>query len=127
MSSDLNLKFEQGGLTILVSRAKGSASVTWLGVSDSRNPGAFLNPIVQRLVDELKECTVTVDFTRMEFMNSSTVAPIINLIKRLNANRIDAVVLFKNDDWQRTHLRCMQTITRVLKHVRVEGRTASTQ
>jgi hypothetical protein len=55
-------------------------------------------------------------------MNSSTVPPIINLVKRLNARAISCLVLFSDSDWQRTQLRCMQTIARTLPHVQVEGR-----
>jgi hypothetical protein len=32
------------------------------------------------------------------------------------------LVLYADSDWQRTQLRCMQTIARTLPHVQVEGR-----
>ncbi len=115
-------EFEHGGLRIEVFRSETKATILWSGVSDSRNPGALLNGALLRMVDELDGCKVTVDFRRLQYMNSSTVPPIINLIKRLNARAISCLVLYSDGDWQRTQLRCMQTIARTLPHVQVEGR-----
>jgi hypothetical protein len=117
-----DLDFEHGGLRIEVFRSETKARILWSGVSDSRNPGALLNGALLRMVDELEGCKVTVDFRRLQYMNSSTVPPIINLIKRLNARAISCLVLYSDSDWQRTQLRCMQTIARTLPHVQVEGR-----
>jgi hypothetical protein len=123
--SQTDLEFEHGGLRIEVFRSEKKATILWSGVSDSRNPGALLNGVLLRMVDELEGCKVTVDFRRLQYMNSSTVPPIINLIKRLNARAISCLVLYADSDWQRTQLRCMQTIARTLPHVQVEGRPAT--
>lgn len=122
MNKSPDLTFQQGELRIDVRRTDTTAVITWSGVSDARNPGAFLNGVVQRLVEELEGHTVTVDFRRLTFMNSSTVPAIISLIKRLDAQRIRSLVIFSEGDWQRTHLRCMQAIARTLEHITVEGR-----
>src|SRR5262245_45065820 len=112
-----DLKFEHAGLRIEVFRSESKATIVWSGVSDGRNPGAQLNGVLQRMVDELEGCKVTVDFRRLQYMNSSTVPPIINLIKRLNARAVHSLILFSEVDWQRTQLRCMQTIARALPYV----------
>ena len=91
------LHFEHGALRIAVFRRDNKATILWSGVSDSRNPSAFLNAVVQRLVEELQGYEVTIDFRRLEFMNSSTVPPIISLIKRLDAQGISSLVLFTDD------------------------------
>jgi len=119
------LEFDHAGLRIEVFRSENKATIVWSGVSDARNPGAQLNVVLQRMVDELDGCKVTVDFRRLQYMNSSTVPPIINLIKRLNARAVHSVVLFSEVDWQRTQLRCMQTIARTLPYVQVEGRAST--
>ena len=119
------LSFEHGGLRIEVFRTESKATILWSGVSDARNPGVLLNGVLQRMLEALDGCKVTVDFRRLQYMNSSTVPPIINLIKRLNARGIPSLVLFSDSDWQRTQLRCMQTIARTLPHVVVEGRSAT--
>src|SRR3712207_4208254 len=96
------LKFDHGGLRVEGYRSESKATIVWSGVSDSRNPGVQLNSVLQRMVDELDGCKITVDFRRLQYMNSSTVPPIINLIKRLNTRGIPALILFSDVDWQRT-------------------------
>jgi hypothetical protein len=118
-----DIELEHGGLRIELYRSDSKATILWSGVSDSRSPGALLNGVLLRMVDALDGCKVTVDFRRLQYMNSSTVPPIINLIKRLNARAISCLVLYSDSDWQRTQLRCMQTIARTLPHVQVEGRS----
>jgi len=113
--------YEFGTLRVLTRRANDRGTVTWLGSSDARNPSEFLNPLAETIVEEMRGATVTVDFRKLEFMNSSTVSPIINLIRKLEANSIDARVIFVDGNWQRPHLRCMKTITRAFKHVKVNG------
>ena len=65
---------------------------------------------------------VTVDFRTLDYMNASTVSPILSLLKTLDKKGIETLVLFSNADWQVTHLRCLRTVTRVLTHITVEGR-----
>jgi hypothetical protein len=112
-------RYEQDGLLILLTKMGKKALVTWQGASDARDPSAFLGPVFERLLVEVKGCDVTIDFSALEYMNSSTVSPIVTLLKALNAQGIHAQVLFSNVDWQQTHRRCMLAITRVLPHVKV--------
>ena len=115
-------RFEQNGLSIVVSKSDRETAIRWHGVSDARDPGKFLHPIVNQLTSELAGTNVTVDFSCLEYMNSATVAPIINFVKGLDSNGASVLVLFADADWQRTHLRCMKAISRTLTHVRVEGK-----
>lgn len=119
--SALDFRFVRDGLTILIERSEGEATVTWQGISDARNPGQVLRPVLDHITHELKDVKVTLDFTGLEYMNSSTVSPIISLIKALDAGGKDTLVVFSDTDWQVTHLRCMKAIARMLSHVRVEA------
>ena len=114
--------FEQDDLSISVQRSKDTAIVIWRGVSDARNPGIFLNQMAEDLLPKLKGTKVTVDFRLLEYMNSATVAPLINFVKRLDAHGSPVTVVFSEIDWQRVHMNCMKSIARTLKNVRVEGR-----
>jgi anti-anti-sigma regulatory factor len=122
--SDAGLKFENEGLTILVSQSHGEATIAWRGESGSRNPGDFLTPITTRLVKELRGLSVTIDFSRLEYMNSSTVGPLIACIKSFDGLGAPVLVVFSDEDWQRTHVQCMRTIARTLKNVRIDVRAA---
>ena len=114
-------QFEQDGLIISASRANGRGRVAWSGVSDSRTPGIFLRPVLRDLSEKMKGAEVTVDFTKLEYMNSATVSPLINFVKTLDGSCTRILVLFAGTDWQRTHLQCMRAIATTLRHVMVES------
>ncbi len=120
--TDPVVKFEQDGLCIQLSRAAGEFKVSWLGVSDSRSPAAFLNPVIEQIARSAGGAPVTVDFTGLEYMNSATVTPLIALVRSLDRARSSVLLLFAEVDWQRTHLQCMKAIAKTLQNVRVEGR-----
>ena len=116
------VKFERDGLSVVARQAGSNWVMRWTGVSDSRNPEDFIRPIVEYMTFHMKCGRIIIDFTGIKFMNSSTVSPIINMLKTLNTNAIDTRVEFSDADWQQTHLRCLKTISRVLEHVTVVGR-----
>ena len=114
-------QFEQDGLVISASRANGRGTVAWCGVSDSRTPSLFLRPVLRDLSEKMKGAEVTVDFTKLEYMNSATVSPLINFVKGLDGICTSILVLFSETEWQRTHLQCMRAIATTLRHVVVES------
>ena len=114
-------QFEQDGLIISASRANGRGTVAWCGVSDSRTPGIFLRPVLRDLSEKMKGAEVTVDFTKLEYMNSATVSPLINFVKTLDGACTRILVLFAETDWQRTHLQCMRAIATTLRNVAVQS------
>jgi anti-anti-sigma regulatory factor len=117
-------RFEHEGLSVVVSRSKDEASVSWRGVSDSRNPAAFLNPIMKDLEKDLQNRHVTIDLSSLEYMNSATVTPLITGIKSFDSVARSVLVVFSDTDWQRTHVQCMRAIARTLKVVRIEVKPA---
>jgi len=118
---DQKWQFEQDGLIISASRANGKGTIAWCGVSDSRTPGIFLRPVLREVSEKMKGAEVTVDFTKLEYMNSATVSPLINFVKTLDGICTRILVLFAETDWQRTHLQCMRAIATTLRHVAVES------
>ena len=117
-------QFEQDGLIISASRANGKGKVAWRGISDSRTPGIFLRSVLRDLSEKMKGVEVTVDFTKLEYMNSATVSPLINFVKTLDGACTSILVLFAETDWQRTHLQCMRAIATTLRHVAVQSTPA---
>jgi len=118
------MKFERGSLQVVVKQAGSGWIVRWTGASDARDPQAFIQPIVEHIINQAKGNSVTIDFTGLTFMNSSTVSPIIVMLKSLNTNAIDTRVEFSSAEWQQTHMRCLRTISRLLEHVKVIGHPA---
>ncbi len=123
--SEEKWQFEQDGLVISACRLDGSGTVNWVGVSDSRTPGTFLRPVLSELSEKLKGADVTVDFSKLEYMNSATVSPLINFVKSLDGGCPHIRVLFSDVDWQRTHLQCMRAIASTLRNVVVDSTGAA--
>jgi hypothetical protein len=111
---------EQNGLLVVVEESEADATIAWKGVSDARFPGQFLNPLIRQWVQDFKNANVNVDLRALEYMNSATVMPLINLIRLLDGNGKTVRVLFSDIDWQRSHRSCMTAAARGMKNVQVE-------
>jgi anti-anti-sigma factor len=123
--SSMTQRFENGSLNIAVMRTASVTTITWTGESDARNPGDFLNPLISKLAKDLANQNVVIDFSELTYMNSATVAPLINSIKSLDATAASVLVRFSDQDWQRTHVQCVRTISRALKKVKIEVKSSS--
>jgi hypothetical protein len=84
-----------------------------------------LNPLISKLAKDLANQNVVIDFSELTYMNSATVAPLINSIKSLDATAASVLVRFSDQDWQRTHVQCVRTISRALKKVKIEVKSSS--
>jgi anti-anti-sigma regulatory factor len=113
--------FVLDALSIHVSQTGVGTTIAWHGVSDTRMPATTLQPLTQRLGANMKGGDVTVDFRPLEFINSATIAPLIQFVRDLSTNGCKVLVLFDPDkDWQKAHYLCMRTIARTLSRVQVE-------
>jgi hypothetical protein len=115
-------RFQHDTLTIDVTHTGGAVRIVWRGESDIREPSEALVPFLLRLADGLKARRVTIDFRKFAYMNSATVSPIIQFVRRLDTNGAETVILYDRVvDWQRVNFNCMKTIARTLSHVQVQG------
>jgi hypothetical protein len=78
----LPARFAERELVIDVQDAQGELRLVWSGRSTDRDPGKFLMPIFQDLLERVRgdPKRITMDFTKVEYMNSSTFAPIVKLL-----------------------------------------------
>lgn len=94
----------------------------WLGRSESRNPADHLNPYLDNFIDKIQGKNLLIDYTNLEFMNSSTVPPIIKLIKSCSTSGIKVTVHFsKNVEWQSASFKPLQTVCMSLNNISIEG------
>jgi hypothetical protein len=112
--------FERDGLKVRISVAGDSSRIEWSGVSDIRSPAMFLNPLFEDWTGKARNTVVTVDLTKLEYMNSATVKPLVDLIKLLDQTSLGVVVVFRDNDWQRAHRNCMSALARTLKKTKVQ-------
>ena len=116
---DLNV----GGLVIKLEKKGGNVVMSWLGKSRERDPAALLNPYFDEIASEVEGSKITVDFINLEYMNSSTVPPIIQFVKRLDTlNVITNVYYDKSSEWQSASFKALGTISQGLKNINIEGK-----
>jgi hypothetical protein len=56
--------------------------VRWFGESKEREPIKFINPVFDKIYVKDSHSPLILDFTNLEYMNSSTVTPIVKQIER---------------------------------------------
>lgn len=95
----------------------------WKGKSIDRDPSSTLNPYLSGLMDDLKGKKLEVDFSELEYMNSSTVPPIIELAKNLDKNKIESVISYNSSSsWQAASFKALETIVLKMENVEVKGK-----
>jgi len=115
-----DLKSEK--LEIKVVENSGVTIVNWLGKSDAIDPGKFLNPYLEKLISYAKGKRIISDYTKLEYMNSSTVPPIVKFIKACSLAQIELKIMYKKDsDWQNASFIMLKTISKTLNSISVEG------
>ena len=114
--------FKEGTLMIEIEKG-GKNILKWTGKSEDRDPASLLNPYFDSLVEELKGKELEVQFEELEYMNSSTVTPIIQLIKKLNTSNIKTIFTYnKNSKWQCASFKALETIVSNMNNIDVVGK-----
>src|SRR4051812_47404025 len=98
-------------LTIECSVAKPVYTLVWRGECDFRNPLEVLGPTLNRLIPELYDRKVVLDFRQLTFMNSSSVTPILSFIKAVCMKGIPVHLIYTASlSWQRTTASSMRSL-----------------
>ncbi len=90
-------------LNIQVVDNNGDLEVNWTGKSIARKPGKFITPIMVNVLKQSsnKNKRIIVDFTELDYMNSSSITPIIKILERAKNGTVQIHVLYKkNLKWQ---------------------------
>ncbi|MBN1697842.1 MAG: hypothetical protein JW881_10050 [Spirochaetales bacterium] len=89
-----------GSLTLYVVDNEGTTLLHWVGKSVEVNPNNSLKPVLDEIFPVLgKKLIIT--FGRLKNINSATVVPLINFIKKLNQKKIFTVIHYvKRIPWQ---------------------------
>lgn len=90
-------------LNIEVRHDQATVEVLWSGRSTAREPGAFVGPI---LTDALRKSTelggkLVLDFRELQYMNSSTITPVIRVLHEAKKGTSRVAVLYhRATKWQ---------------------------
>ncbi len=96
-------KFVEGPLMLELEEGAKSVSVVWRGRSIARDPGSFIVPILTRALEagEKTNKRVVLDFRALEYLNSSTLTPVIRIIEQANRGQASMSVLYNGSlKWQ---------------------------
>jgi hypothetical protein len=115
--------FEGGELKISVSISSANIKLNWLGRSIGREPSQLLRPFFEALDPYIiRTRDLEIDFRNFEFMNSSTIKPILTFVQ--NASKSARAVSVKYDatkPWQRLSFGLLRAVARTWENVTVEG------
>lgn len=115
-------------LTIRVEQEGDTMRLRWQGKSTARTPGAFLLPFFQAVVNEIGERKIHVDndLTKLQHLNSSTLAAMIGIIRLFRNGGVSMRVLYDPMvGWQERSidaLRILESPTSIVRFEASRGR-----
>lgn len=114
--------FKEQSLEIKSENKLNECTIIWLGRSDLAEPVKSLAPFFQLILGQIPNRQLLMDFTKLEFMNSSTVPAIISFAKLLNEKGISSKIIYDNNQqWQRNSFRALQTVCMRLTNIKIEA------
>jgi len=90
-------------LTIEVEENHNEINITFKGKSTERDPSVFITPIMTESLHNSKKFSkkIMMDFRELEYMNSSTITPIIKIMENANDLNSSVSILYKKTKkWQ---------------------------
>jgi hypothetical protein len=111
-------------LKVEVKETIDSIVTNWTGKSVDRNPSKFITPILVNLLEKSNEVKkrFILDFQKLEYMNSSTITPIIKILERAkNGNGQISVIYNKLLKWQDLSFSALKIFQTKDKRVEIRG------
>lgn len=123
--SDPERRWEEGELSLEATLAPGEVRVAWRGRSADREPGRFLMPILNEVVETCRRSSsrLYLDFSALDYMNSSTFTPVVKSIHE--ARRAGVVMVLEYSlakKWQALSFSALRTFETADGRVTVVGR-----
>ncbi len=116
--------YTNDSLRIQVKDDADSIHMEWTGRSVDRDPGKFITPI---LLESLRKNShndkrVLLDFRKLEYMNSSTITPIIKALERAKRGVTKITVLYDGSlKWQDLTFSALEIFQTTDKRVEIKG------
>lgn len=109
---------------IEVTAEPGELRLSWQGSLHSSHPEEILDPFFDNLLAELKKqkASVICDFTGLEYMNSASIPPLIQLLRRLAEQETNGEFIYDSTrKVQTASFRALDVIARKSEYTRVRG------
>lgn len=112
--------FQHGDLKLEVR----DTTVTLTGRSTARDPGTFLGPILTNLFKQASAAgkTAVLDFRKLEYMNSSTITPVIRLLHEAKKNGGKVLITYDGKSrWQDLSFSALTIFATEDKRIEIRG------
>ena len=119
-----NQVFENGLLRLEVVENSDAISVDWQGKSTERNPGSFLTPILLKILKNSSDTNkrIILDFRNLQYMNSSTITPIIKILERAKkSNKYLTVIYNRSLKWQELNFSAIEIFQTKDERIQIKG------
>jgi hypothetical protein len=116
--------YVSNSLKLEVQENTDSITTDWIGKSIDRNPGQFLNPILVKLIKKGNEThkRIVLDFRKLEYMNSSTITPIIKILERAKKGKMNVTIQYNRLlKWQDLSFSALKIFQTKDKRVEIKG------
>ena len=116
--------FVSNSLRIELREKNESILTSWSGKSVDRNPGKFITPILVNLVKKSNEFNkrIIIDFQNLDYMNSSTITPIIKVLERAKKGKVRVTILYKKAlKWQDLSFSALEIFETKDRRVEIKG------
>jgi hypothetical protein len=118
-------RWTEGPLALELSPGEGALVLVWRGRSEHREPGRFLVPILDEALARAGAAglRLVLDFTAVEYMNSSTFTPIVKLLDKARRAGVAVALVYSLDRrWQALSFSALRTFETKDGRVTVSGR-----
>jgi hypothetical protein len=114
---------DSGGLVIRVDVQISRLKLVWSGQSVARDPSSLLKPFFEGLARfASKTRDIELDFRGLEYMNSSTLKPILTFVQSASAEYRGVQVYYDaHKNWQRLSFKLLQALAATWPNVSIES------
>ena len=115
------MRYQSEGITIECVSSRQQVTLRWLGRSDARDPRQTLKPLLEAVRSKLDSAqSVDFDFRSFDYMNSSTIGPLLRLIRDTSHNAATVRVLYDGTkNWQRLSFMAIGAVLASIDNVEV--------
>ena len=116
--------FEQNLLKIHLTNSNDSIHIGLTGKSVERDPGHIITPILLNALKDTGEENrhIILNFCQLDYMNSSTITPIIKILERAKRGNTRLTVLYdKSLKWQALSFSALEIFETSDKRIEIKG------
>jgi hypothetical protein len=118
-------RFVEGELALELSRPEGELRLSWEGKSADRDPARFLVPVLAEAMAAAAAASLplVLDFSRLEYMNSSTFTPVVKALDESRRLSVPVVLEYSlSRKWQALSFSALRTFETLDGRIKVRGK-----